>query len=139
MSDTPPDDYQSRTRQRLRDVVADAASQPPLLTPIAMREIGPNAVADLQVRWRCHPRLPHPDELEQVILEHLYRHGRTRFRNLVHVLEGPEWSGRTIQRRLRRLVKFGVIVNHREPPSGYDLEPQLRAQADACPLPPDAA
>lgn len=122
-------DYRARTRRRLQDVVEDASREPPLMTPIEMREIGPNAVAELKVRWRCHPRLAEPDECEMAILQLLYLRGLTRAEKIVDALLG-EFPRPTIYRRLQRLVRLKVIRRRRRTPRGYDLDPWMRRRED---------
>lgn len=131
MSKQPESDYPKRTRQHLREIVTDAAGQPPLWTDLDMREVGPNAEAHLLVRWRGDPRYPSPDECERAILELLYRRGRTRVKDVVlQLLE--QWSERTILRRLDNLAYHGLVRNRAKAPRGYDLDPSLRTRADAC-------
>lgn len=126
----PNPDFLSRTRGHLRDIVTDAAGQPPLFIPQEMREVGPNSIADLRIRWRCHPRLTEPDECERAILELLYLRGRTRYRDVVAQLDN-EFSESTLRRRLKRLNRLGVIRLSRQAPRGYELTPFTRSLGDS--------
>lgn len=125
----PLPDYRDRTRLRLREIVEDAAGQPPLFTPLEIREVGPNAVADLRVRWRGIPGLPEPDECELSILHLLYSRGRTRERDIIVMLE-EYYSETTIKKRLRKLRRIPVIRSSKVTPRGYDLAPNVRFIAD---------
>ena len=124
------DSYRERTRRRLRDIVEDAAGESPLFTPLVMAEQGPNAEARLCVRWRCHPRLPDPDDCERAILQLLYLSSRrVRHDHLIHRL-CEYYSESTLERRLKKLVRLGLITRRRRPPRGYQLGGWLRTQAD---------
>jgi hypothetical protein len=125
----PTPNYRRRTQQHLREIVQDAAGEPPLVVPLELREAGPNAADTLIIRWRCHPRLPEPDECQRAILELLYVKGRTRHRDVVRTLRDA-FTVSTLERRLRGLVKLGVINKSTRPPRGYDLDPLLRLHAD---------
>lgn len=130
----PSPGYRDRAREKLRSIVQDAAGEPALSVPLELREVGPNASANLCVRWRCHPKLAEPDELERAILELLYLRGRLRHKQIIEALEdNAERSARTIERRLHELVRLGVILRSDRTPRGYDLDPSLRANAEANP------
>jgi hypothetical protein len=122
-------DYRNRTRSRLREILKDAASQPPLFIAVEMREIGPNAIADLRIRWRGHPKLPEPDELQAAILQLLYARGLTREKDVVGQLR-EFFSDSSIRRRLKGLVVLGLVRHRTRTPRGYDLMPELRIMAD---------
>lgn len=124
-----PEDYQARTRRKLQQIVEDAASQPPMFAPVEMREVGLRAIAGLRVVWRCHPNLAEPDECEQAILQLLYQAGRLRSKQILATLT-ETFAKSTIERRLGRLVRLGVLRHFTEAPRGYDLDPWLRGQAE---------
>lgn len=130
MSDQQPKpDFPTRARAKVREILADAATEPPLFVPVDLREIGTNAVAKLLIHWRSHPKLPNPDECEQAILELLYRRGTTINSEIMEELT-DRFSTSTVNRRLHKLVMLKVIRLNRDTPRGYDLIPWLRTQAD---------
>lgn len=124
-----PTSYAARTTTLLTAIVRDAESETALTAPLDICVCGPTARGRLQVWWQCDPRLPEPDEAERAILRLLYLRPGTGYCHILRCLEAEGCHRRTLERRLKKLRRRGLVTSR--PGRGYDLDPAFRARLDA--------